>query len=192
MRNVLRSPKQAALGKKSRRTPIAMRSSISVSIEYIYLSPGHIYFGRHGQKSGDSPVVEVNQAFCVSGRGIQGDRFFDYKKSYKGQITFFSMEVFEDLCRKLAISGKAPSAVRRNILARGLDLNLLIGRKFVLQGICFEGTEECRPCHWMDEAMAPGAEELLKGRGGLRARILNDGYLKAGANQEWRVLEDLP
>ena len=30
----------------------------------------------------------------------------------------------------------------------------------------FEGIEECRPCHWMDRAFCPGAEEWLKGRGG--------------------------
>jgi len=42
----------------------------------------------------------------------------------------------------------------------------------------FKGIEECRPCAWMDQAFAPGAEQLLKGRGGLRARILSNGFLK--------------
>ena len=32
----------------------------------------------------------------------------------------------------------------------------------------------------MNEAVAPGAEELMKGRGGLRARILSDGMLRCG------------
>jgi MOSC domain-containing protein YiiM len=39
---------------------------------------------------------------------------------------------------------------------------------------------ECKPCYWMDEAIAPGAEALLQGRGGLRARILTSGTLRVG------------
>jgi hypothetical protein len=37
----------------------------------------------------------------------------------------------------------------------------------------------------MDRAIAPGAEEFLKGQGGLRARILTDGQLRSTA----RILE---
>jgi hypothetical protein len=33
----------------------------------------------------------------------------------------------------------------------------------------------------MDRAVAPGAEEFLRGRGGLRARILTDGVLRSTA-----------
>lgn len=150
----------------------------SARIEHLYLSPGHKFFGRHGEKSAEHPIIEVDKILCIAGRGVHGDRFFDYKKDYKGQITFFSMEVFENVCRKLNVVGKVPSAVRRNVLLRGIDLNLLIGATFKLQGITFAGTEECRPCHWMDEALAPGAEQFLKGHGGLRARILSDGHLK--------------
>ena len=47
-----------------------------------------------------------------------------------------------------------------------------------MQGVRFHGTQECKPCYWMDRAIAPGAEKFLKGRGGLRARILSDGTLR--------------
>jgi MOSC domain-containing protein YiiM len=62
---------------------------------------------------------------------------------------------------------------------RGADLNELIGQDFEVQGLRFHGTEECRPCYWMNRAIAPGAEEFLKGRGGLRAKILSDGKLRS-------------
>jgi len=42
----------------------------------------------------------------------------------------------------------------------------------------FRGHSECSPCYWMDQAFAPGAEAALKGRGGLRAQILTDGFLE--------------
>lgn len=150
----------------------------SARIEHIYISPGHNFFGRHGEVPAQNPIQEKEEVFCVAGCGIEGDRFFNYKIGYKGQITFFAMEVYEDIGRKLEATHRPPSMLRRNVFTRGIDLNALVGRAFTLQGITFEGVEECRPCYWMDQAFAPGAEELLKGRGGLRARILNDGILR--------------
>ena len=116
---------------------------------------------------------------CVAGHGIRGDRFFDYKEAYKGQITFFSVEVFEELCRELELSDRSPALVRRNVITWGVDLNELIGQEFTMQGLRFRGTEECRPCYWTDRAIGPGAEQFLKGRGGLRAHILSDGKLRS-------------
>ena len=116
----------------------------------------------------------------IAGHGIRGDRFFDYKPDYKGQITFFSAEIYDELCASflpLAGAHPAPSAFRRNVITRGIDLNTLIGVEFTLQNIRFLGTAECSPCHWMDQAFAPGAHAALKNRGGLRAKILNDGIL---------------
>lgn len=148
-----------------------------IRIEYLYISPGHNFFGRHGRGADDHPIVAVDEVECVAGSGLRGDRFFDYKPAYPGQITFFAMEVFEGLCEALGVEAVPPSAVRRNAFTRGIDLNELIGKEFEVQGIRFAGVEECRPCYWMDEAVAPGAEDWLKGRGGLRARILGDGLL---------------
>ena len=75
----------------------------------------------------------------------------------------------------------SPALVRRNAITQGVDLNELIGQEFEIQGVRFRGTEECRPCYWMDRAIAPGAEQFLNGRGGLRALILSDGTLRSAA-----------
>ena len=61
------------------------------------------------------------------------------------------------------------------------DLNSLVGTGFEIQGVRFSGVEQCKPCHWMNSAIGPGAEDWLQGRGGLRARILTDGVLKVAA-----------
>ena len=143
----------------------------------LFISPGHNFFGRHGRPAGQHPVVEVNQAECVAGRGIRGDRFFDFKKDYKGQITFFALEVFDALRRGLNLPQAQAAAIRRNVIIAGADLNLLVGAEFDIQGVRFSGVEECKPCHWMNSALGPGAEDWLHGRGGLRARILTDGIL---------------
>lgn len=147
-------------------------------VEQLFISPGHNFYGHHGQPAGGHPILAVEQVECVAGRGLRGDRFFDYKEDYKGQITFFSMEIFDALRLALNLPEAQPQATRRNAFTRGVDLNTLIGKEFAIQGVGFAGVCECSPCSWMNGALGPGAEDWLKGRGGLRARILTDGILR--------------
>lgn len=158
-----------------------MTSAPPIRITGIFISPGHNFFGRHEQPPGKHPTVAVAEIECVAGLGLRGDRFFGFKENYKGQVTFFASEVLVEVCRKLGAAEKSPGVTRRNIITRGVDLNSLVGKKFLVQGIAFEGMAECSPCHWMNHAIAPGAEAALHGRGGLRARILSDGVLRVDA-----------
>ncbi len=135
-------------------------------------------FGRHGQAPGENDMISVAELKCLAGRGILGDRFFDYKPGYKGQITLLAMEVGEAISEEFGVWDKAPSVFRRNVITEGADLNSLIGMEFEIQGLRFHGVEECRPCHWMNGVFAPGAEQFLKGHGGLRAVILMGGKLR--------------
>ncbi len=153
-----------------------------MEICHLYISAGHNFFGHHGRDPGNYPATEVQSIECVAGHGIRNDRFFDYGDAYKGQITFFSSEVFADLCAALQLHDVDPALTRRNVLTRGVDLNELVGREFEVQGVRFQGTVECRPCYWMDRSLGRGAEEFLKGRGGLRARILTNGILRPTAS----------
>lgn len=155
---------------------------VMIQIRHLYISPGHNYRGHHGQAPGTHRVLEVDQVECLAGRGLTGDRYLDHQPDFKGQITLFAWEVYDAFCRELDLKEAAPFKFRRNVITVGLDLDRLIGREFELQGVRFEGTEECRPCHWMNQAFRdPRAEAWLKGRGGLRARILCDGWLRRDA-----------
>ncbi len=150
-----------------------------IRIRHLFLSPGHNYFGRHEKPPGEHPIVEVEELECVAGRGIVGDRFLDFKPDYRGQITFFAWEILERMREELGLAEAAPSAARRNVITDGVDLNTLIGKEFELQGVRFAGTEECRPCHWMNRAFgSERTERWLQGNGGPRARILTDGLLR--------------
>lgn len=146
---------------------------------HIYISPEHNFFGHHGQEAGTAPMIEVEEVECVAGKGLRGDRFFGWKEDYKGQVTFFEHEQYERLCAHFGEAGLPPSVFRRNLITRGVDLNELIGTEFEVQGVRFLGTQESAPCHWMNQAFAEGAEEALKGHGGLRAKVLSDGVLRA-------------
>ncbi|MGI9088665.1 MAG: MOSC domain-containing protein [Chthoniobacterales bacterium] len=148
-------------------------------IQRIFISPGHNFFGHAGREPDEYPLEEVERIECVAGHGLRGDRFYDFKKDYQGQITFFSAEVFAELGAAFPHVDKSPGVLRRNVLVAGADLNALIGKNFELQGVRFAGTAHCAPCFWMERAFAPGAEAWLRNRGGLRARILSDGWLEA-------------
>ena len=152
-------------------------------IRQIFISPGHNYFGHHGQAPDDYPLVEVASIECVAGHGIRGDRFYDYRDNYKGQITFFSLEVFEMLIRHFGLTNKSAGTVRRNVIVSDIDLNSLIGEEFSIQGVRLLGTGHCKPCYWLDQAVVPGTEEFLEGNGGLRAQILSDGAIAVGEAQ---------
>jgi MOSC domain-containing protein YiiM len=154
----------------------------AMEICHLFISTGHNFVGHHGREPDTHPMIETSEIECVAGHGIRGDRYFDFKDDYKGQITFFSLEVFDELCSALQIQPDSPALARRNVIIRGVDLNELIEQEFEVQGVRFLGTEECRPCYWMDRVFAPGAQEFLKGRGGLRARILSDGSLRSTAS----------
>jgi len=154
-----------------------------MEIRQIFISEGHNYFGHHGRAPDDHPLIDVPQIECVAGHGIRGDRFYDYRDDYKGQITFFSLEVFEKLAQHFGLTDKSAGAARRNVVVSGVELNDLIGEEFSIQGVRLRGTAHCKPCYWMDQAIAPGAEKFLEGNGGLRAQILSDGVIAVGDAQ---------
>jgi len=158
-----------------------LASSMNVELLHLFVSPGHDFRGRHGKEALRHPVEDRDEIECVAGRGIRDDRYFDYKEDFKGQITFFDASVYEELKSRFGLPDLEASAVRRNVIVRGADLNALVGRRFRIGEVEFEGSEEAAPCYWMNRICAEGAEDFLKGRGGLRARIRAGGQLRRGA-----------
>ena len=156
---------------------------MDVTIRHLFISPGHNFYGHHGKPAGEHATQEVATVRCRAGWGIEGDRFYGYRPDYKGQITFFAWEIYEAAKREFRVPALLPGVFRRNVLIEGTDLNALIGRRFLLGGVEFEGTEECKPCYWMNQAVAPGAEDWMRGNGGLRAKVLGDGSITTGATE---------
>lgn len=154
-------------------------------IHHLFTSSGHNYFGHHEKPPGEHPIEEHESIELIAGRGVRGDRFFDHKENYKGQLTFIDMAVVQEV-RDYADKPELPAAAfRRNVVVSGVDLNAWIGKRFRIGGILLEGVEECRPCYWMDRACGKsGTENLMKGQGGLRCRILESGLLDSGT-KEW-------
>jgi hypothetical protein len=170
----------AVLCRRIAQTKVAV---VEVHIRQIFVSPGHNYFGHHGQPAGEEPTLEVNMINCVAGRGIAGDRFFDFKPDYKGQITFFAWETYMEIKASFGLPDLSPAVFRRNVLLSGVNLSDLESCRFEIQGVEFEGAGEAKPCYWMNQAVADGAETWMQGRGGLRAKILRSGRLTTGVGR---------
>lgn len=161
-----------------------MAHSYPITIEHIYISPGHNYFGKPKDGPGLHPTTDVERVEVRAGRGLVGDRYYGVPAHYEAQVTFFAVEVFDALLAEFQREDLTPILTRRNIVTRGVNLNQLIGQEFTItshQGTAsFVGTKPCSPCAWMDAMLGTGAHAFLRGRGGLRARILTNGTLHRG------------
>lgn len=148
----------------------------------IYISPGHDYWGRQGAGRMQHGILSPSEVECVAGAGLRGDRYFNERPGGKGQVTFFEAGVASAIRAEFRLPKLPASVFRRNLLVDGVSLREWKGRRFVFQGVEFEGAQECKPCEWMDRVIAPGAEAFLREdfRGGLRARILSGGTLRVG------------
>lgn len=152
-----------------------------ITIHHLYLSPGHNYFGNRSDTPGSHPTYDVAAVEVKGGAGLVGDRFFGRGPNFDGHVTFFAWEVYQWLQTEGGLSIVTPAAFRRNVIVSGVPLNQLFGQPFAIDGVQLRGTKHCAPCRWMDLGVAPGALAALKGRGGLRAQVVSDGWLHTGA-----------
>ena len=178
-----------ACQRKGIQPTLSLTRNVMATVEILksWVSPVHGFKKKLKEVEQLSAVESREVITCVAGHGIEGDRYYDHKEDYKGQITFFSEEVASQMEDELNVSGFDRSAMRRNVLISGIDLNSLIGKRFKLGEVIFSGSEECAPCGWMEEAVGPGAHGWLKGNGGLRCRIETTGQVKTGS-QELKIL----
>ncbi len=149
-----------------------------ITIAHIYSSPEHHYFTREKFDVGTAPTFEHDEVELEPERGIMDDRF----EFSKYPLTFISEEIMIAVCRSLELEYR-PSLFRRNIVISGVNLNQLIGKRFFIGDVEFEGIEHCAPCTWMNAVMKKGAYKLMIGRGGMRAKVTKAGFLKRGTNK---------
>ena len=146
-----------------------------MSIERIFIRP-----------PGGNPAVERESVCVVSGAGVEGDRYFHARDEPGQNITFIEAEEIEAFARE----HRRPvdlSATGRNVVTRGVRLNELAGREFIVGSVRFRGVELCEPCLTLGEALATSTlspARVVKHwvhRGGLRADALTSGELFVGA-----------
>lgn len=147
----------------------------------IYISPESNYWKHKKNKPGQAPTHTPDSVECHEGQGLVGDRFYDFKKEYGGQVSFISEDALNEMS---SVTGHTadPVVFRRNLLVSGIDPLSLIGKKFSVGEVYFEGHSDCTPCAWMDFAAGEGTYKWLNenNKGGLRAKIIKSGTLNVG------------
>ncbi len=161
----------------------------SAEVVGLVVSPGHNYwFWSHDPSDGvgPHPTSYPDHVELLAGRGIRGDRFFDRATRLASSVSFVATEAMEAVERELGLATGSLDArlTRRNVVTRGIDLNALRHQSFGLDTgdgtVWFEAAGETSPCAWMDDRLAPGARDALRGRGGLRANPTSSGLLRRG------------
>lgn len=150
-----------------------------MQLHQIVISPGHDYWVRKGEATLQHGTQSPEVVVCEAGRGLVGDRYYHGRQNRKGQVTFIDKAVIQDIRDRFDLPELNAGLLRRNLVVAEADLSALLGKRFELQGVEFEGSQECRPCDWMDRMIAPGVKDYLAEhfRGGLRAQVCSTGRL---------------
>ncbi len=119
-------------------------------------------------------LAPVESVSAVAGCGIEGDRHFRAEGQRPGgALTLIEAESLKDV-------GLTGPQSRRQVVVRGVRLNDLVGKRFIVGGVECLGVELCEPCLHLESLTRPGIIDELAHRAGLNADILTSGTIAVG------------
>ncbi len=125
-------------------------------------------------------ITEVESVEVVADKGIVGDRHFrEYNDPYS-QLSLIESENINYYNIKYSLNIPYVE-FRRNIVTEGVQLNNLIGKRFLVGSVELEGIDLCRPCRHLSELLNQDniIKEFLR-KGGLRCQILSSSKINVG------------
>ena len=125
-------------------------------------------------------LASVETVTAIAGCGLEGDRHYRAGGQRPGNaLTLIEAEALEAVREQDGIDlGDGRS--RRQVTTRGIALNDLVGREFMVGGVRCRGVELCEPCKHLESLTEPGVIKAFVHRGGLRANILDGGTIAVG------------
>lgn len=130
-------------------------------------------------------MLSRSEVRALPGIGLEGDRYASGAGRYSNdaksgrEVTLVEAEVLDALRAENGIE-LAPGATRRNVTTRGVRLNALVGRQFLIGDVLCEGTRLCEPCDYLAGLNGKPLVKPLTHKGGLRANILTEGVIRVG------------
>jgi MOSC domain-containing protein YiiM len=130
------------------------------------------------------PVRSLEVVRAIAGVGLEGDRYALGRGHYQDRrvsrdLTLIEAEAVEELAVEHGIR-LSVGEVRRNITTRGIRLNELVDRTFWVGEVLCRGTRLCEPCQYLADLTDKPLLRALVHRGGLRADILRNGFIRRG------------
>jgi MOSC domain-containing protein YiiM len=146
---------------------------------HIHIAPGASY-----------EMEELQEAVCVAGRGIVGDRYFLGTGTYSPkadvrEVTIIEQEALDALSRNDPPMQRNPIVLRpgdhrRNPTVRGVPLNHLVGRRFRVGEVILRGGRLNFPCKYLEELLGLPVFLPLYNRSCLNCGIEKDGKIYRG------------
>jgi len=130
-----------------------------------------------------APLDVIEEAELVQGRGVVGDKRFSLSTKPQNQVTLIELEALEAAmaeAQSATTMPLSPAVARRNIVTRGVALNHLVGKRFVVGTAVLRGIELCEPCGHLAKVVSSAFSRALVHRGGLRCEIVHSGRARAG------------
>ena len=128
-------------------------------------------------KNNNQKIQEVSKVELVKGKGIVGDRHFHENNDVRNQITLIESENIDYYNDKFK-TNYTYLDFRRNVITKGIELNDLVGKNFLIGNIELKGHDLCKPCRHLEEML--NGKDIIKEflrRGGLRCEILISGTI---------------
>ena len=121
------------------------------------------------------PLVRVDAVEAVAGRGLVGDRYHDGRGTFNGPGRGYQLTLVES--EALGAVDLPWEQARRNVVTRGISLNALVGRQFMIGPVECTGRRLAEPCAHLERLTRPGIIRPLVHRAGLRADIVSGGRI---------------
>lgn len=122
-------------------------------------------------------LQKVEQVVAKEGAGLEGDHFAGKVQS-KRQVTLINAEHIEAVASMLQRAEIDPGLLRRNIVAKGINLLALKDKQFQIGEAVLEMSGLCHPCSRMEENLGAGGYNAMRGHGGITARIIEGGVIR--------------
>ena len=170
------------------------------------MNPAGTVVSLHIAPAGMAPMTSVEEVYAVSGKGLEGDRYFSRIGTFSDQpgtgpglaavhgglgglMLNFPTTTMAALRRDYQIE-LAPGESRRNIVTRGVPLNHLVGIEFAVGAVMLRGARLCEPCSHLEKLTRKGTMRGLIHRGGLRADIVTHGLIRVGDTIQFKTPAD--
>src|SRR5918997_2734450 len=141
-------------------------------VEGIFLAP------EAGAEMKSVPAAEA-----LVGRGLEGDRYCAGTGHWSRfgrvcEVTFIAAEDLDEIERETGV-GVKNGEHRRNVVTRGINLKALRrGQRFRIGEVAFEYRGLRSVCRYIERLTEPGMTQALKGRGGICARVIQNGTVR--------------
>jgi MOSC domain-containing protein YiiM len=148
----------------------------------------------HVASGAGAPMQGMAAVEAIAGEGLAGDRYRDGTGFYSAtptdpgarELTLIAEESLAAVLNETGIE-LTPGEHRRNITTCAMALESLLGQRFRIGEVICEGVKPCPPCTHLEDVTGKKVMNPLVHRGGIRARIIEGGWIQVGD-----AIEQLP